>query len=67
MSIEDTVRADVSLGPDLDAAAVRNDDDAIGNRDSSRDQNPPSEFVAIRVHLDFRAPSNVGGPIDLDP
>jgi len=67
MSVKDTVRADVSVRPYLDDAAIGGNDDAVRNSNPSRDQNAPPEHAAIGIDLDHRAPGDVGGAIDLDP
>jgi hypothetical protein len=43
MPIEDAIRADIHTWPDLDAAAVWRNKNAIGNRDSLRDPNASSQ------------------------
>jgi hypothetical protein len=67
MSVEDTVRADVSVRPYLDNAAIRGNDGAVGDGDPFRDQNAPPEHAPIGVDLDHRASGNVGGASDLEP
>jgi len=66
MPVEDTVRADVGVRPDLDAAAIRSNDDTVRDSDPLRDQNTPAQHETIGVDLDPRAPSNIRGRIDLD-
>lgn len=67
MSIQNAIRADVSVRRDLDCATIGGDDDAVGNDNAFRDENPPPERAAIGVRLDPRGIGNVSGRRDLDP
>src|SRR5439155_11688662 len=67
MAVEDTVWADVSVGRDLNAAAIGGEGDAVGKGDAVRDDNTSSERAAVGVRLDHRALGNVSGGSNPDP